>query len=307
MPVEHTFNTGAVTINYAEYAEYKEEAASAASPLVCPLVLLHGGSARWQGSLLIPELSRRGHLYVPDLRGHGKSGWVPGHYTLNDYAEDIGSFMERVVREPAVLFGHSLGGQVAIMVAARHPHLVRALIIGDSPFHRGKLKAILQRDRQRLVTWRDMSGPGRSLNEIVEALKNAPIFVEGQPEPVPTRTIYGEDTPWFPYMAENLSLLDPDMLNAVLEFDSMHAPFDCERLFPMISCPVLIIQANPSLGGVLSDEEIERATVLLPQATVARLETVGHALDYPDKQPLLQAVSSFLDKLPSTLPRSLGL
>jgi hypothetical protein len=36
---------------------------------------------------------------------------------------------------------------------------------------------------------------------------------------------------------------------------------------------------------------------LLPYASVARLETVGHALDYPDKQPLLAAMKTFLDTL----------
>jgi hypothetical protein len=35
--------------------------------------------------------------------------------------------------EPAVVYGHSLGGEVGVMLAAQHPELVCALIVGDAP------------------------------------------------------------------------------------------------------------------------------------------------------------------------------
>lgn len=60
MLTEHQSNTDTIIINYAE--------GGAVRP---PLVLLHGGSARWQSSLpLISELSRHWHLYAPDLGEH---------------------------------------------------------------------------------------------------------------------------------------------------------------------------------------------------------------------------------------------
>jgi len=249
---------------------------------------------------IITGLSKRYRLYAPDLRGHGKSGRAPGHYTVSDYATDIAAFLGGVVREPAVLYGHSLGGEVAIMVAARHPDLVAGLIIGDAPFDRRKLKTALERERERLLIWREMSGPGHSSEEVIEALKNMPVFAPGKAEAVHARMLFGEDSPWFPYMAENLRLLDPEMLIAVIEFDKMHEEYDCERLFPHISCPVLIIGGNPELGGSLTDEEIAAAVALLPDARVARLKTVGHSLDYPEKEPLLLAMTSFLDELAYT-------
>lgn len=296
MPAERTYDTMTTTINYAEYMEQREEEVSGA--VAYPLVLLHGGSARWQASLpIIPVLSENYHLYAPDLRGHGKSGRTPGHYTLSNYAVDVAAFLEGVVREPAVLYGHSLGGQVAIMVAALYPQLVKGLLIGDAPFDRRKLRSNLQRGRGQLLLWREMAGSHYSTEEIVVALKNMPVTVVGQAEPERAGTLFGEDSPWFPYMAENLRLLDPDMLTAVLEFDKMHEAYDCERLFPSIMCPVLVIQGNPDLGGGLSDEEIGMAKTLIPNVMVVRLETVGHALDYPDKEPLLSAMQSFLDAI----------
>ncbi len=132
---------------------------------------------------------------------------------------------------------------------------------------------------------------------VSEALKNTPIAIEGQSTPVPARTLFGEENPWFRDMAENLRLNDPEMLTAVLEFNSMHEGYDYEQLFPMISCPVLIIQGSPANGGMLTNEEIERALTLLPHASAARMETVGHALHTQEKEPVLLAITSFLETL----------
>jgi pimeloyl-ACP methyl ester carboxylesterase len=287
MLTEHGFHTGVVTLNYAE--------GEASGP---PLVLLHGGSARWQSALpLIPELSQQWQVYAPDLRGHGHSGHVPGSYRLRDYVADIAAFLQQVVEPPAVLFGHSLGGHVAILVAACYPHRVRGLIIGDAPFDRAKLQTTLEHDQERLLYWRELARSGRSLEEMTEALKNTPITVGGEPDPVAARILFGEENPWFGDMAENLRLLDPDMLTAVIEFDQMHEGYDYERLFPLISCPVLIIQGSPAHGGILTNEEIEHALTLLPYATVARMETVGHPLHTQEKEPVLLAMTTFLKTL----------
>ncbi len=98
MLTEHRFHTGIVTLNYAE-----------GETLGHPIVLLHGGSARWQSVLpLIPALSQHWHVYAPDLRGHGQSGWVPGRYRLSNYAADIASFLQQVVKEPTALLLSSI-------------------------------------------------------------------------------------------------------------------------------------------------------------------------------------------------------
>ena len=101
--VEQTFDTGEVCLNYAE--------GPANGP---PLVLLHGLGRRWQVFMpVIPALSLRWHIFVPDLRGHGKSARVARGYRGTQYSEDITRFLRERVSEPAVLFGHSLGGMLA--------------------------------------------------------------------------------------------------------------------------------------------------------------------------------------------------
>jgi len=91
-----------------------------------------------------------------------------------------------------------------------------------------------------------------------------------------------KDSPWFAFMAGCLSDLDSTMLDAVIEFDEMYAGYEADRLLPEISCPVLLIQADPAYGGALSDEDVAIARSLLRDVRVARIDEVGHSL-YPSK------------------------
>jgi pimeloyl-ACP methyl ester carboxylesterase len=102
MIAEHSFSIGTFMINYAEGPP--------------------AGPARWQDLAgFLPTLAASWHIYAPDLRGHGQSGRVPGRYRLQDYVDDLAALQQRVT-DPATLFGHSLGGMVAVMLAGQHPH-----------------------------------------------------------------------------------------------------------------------------------------------------------------------------------------
>lgn len=293
MPRERTFDTGTVVINYAEYDEVTE-----AGPARGPLVLLHGGSARWQsGRLIIPALAARRRLYAPDFRGHGQSGWTPGHYTLRDYVADTRAFLQGVVRKPAILMGHSLGGQVALMLAAAHPELVQGLINADAPLDIAHHRDLSRRGQERLRYWQALAGSTWATEDVVEALKDTPIYVEDSATEVPARVLLGEDSGWYEYMAANLRGHDPTMLSAVVEFEQMHKGYDYERLLPAIACPVLILRANPALGGMLTEGEIAQARRLLPDLVVADIAESGHELYTRDVMPVLPAVLAFLDRV----------
>lgn len=292
MPREYTFDTGAVVLNYAEYAD-----GAASGGAGGPLMLLHGGSARWQSAMpIIADLARQRRLYAPDFRGHGQSGWTPGHYTLRDYVADTRAFLQEVVGEPAVLMGHSLGGQVALMLAAEQPALVKGLIIGDAPLDIAPHRTLIRWNQDRLLYWQALAGGTRADEEIVEALKNTPLIVGDSPTPVPARAHLGEDSGWYEYMMANLRGHDPAMLDAVVEFEHMHAGYEAERLLPAIMCPVLILRANPALGGMLTDAEITAAYRLLPDLTVADIAEVGHELYTREATEVLPAVLSFLER-----------
>jgi len=286
---ERLFDTGTVTLNLAE-----------GPPSRPPLVLLHGGSGRWQGAEpLIPALIDRWQIFAPDLRGHGKSGRAAWRYRVQDYADDIAALLRVRVREPAVLFGHSLGGIIALMVAAQQPEHVRAVIVGDSPLTSASWQAVLLRDRDGLKAWRDLSGGRRSVDQIVEALKNAPLVsTPGEPGTARMRDVWGEDSPVYAWVATNLYQQDPDVLGILIDdFARAAAGYEMEMLLPAIGCPVLLLQADPAAGGLLPDADVERAMQLLAQPTHARLAGVSHILHGNRADAVLEVMLPFLESV----------
>lgn len=75
-------------------------------------------------------------VHALDHRGHGASGGEAGHVaSLEDFVEDLALFVDRVSREhaglPLVLWGHSMGGLLALMyLASRRPDLDAAVTSG---------------------------------------------------------------------------------------------------------------------------------------------------------------------------------
>lgn len=282
---ESTFDTGSVTINYATGA--------ASGP---PLVLLHGGSARWQSfDSILPQLAAHWQIYAPDLRGHGRSGWTRGRYRLQDYTDDLIAWLEQRVLEPAHIFGHSLGGIVALMVAAQAPAAVRSVVVGDAPLSSRSWQAVLEADRERLIAMRELAGGAVPLDRIEATLKNTPLVQPGSSTPITLREALGENSPYFPWMALNLLQHDPAMLSMLLdEFAAVTAGYEPEAILPQIRCPVLLLQADPQRGGLLFDDEVQRALPLLKAPQHVRLRGIGHGLHGEQPAPVLDAIAAFL-------------
>lgn len=91
-----------------------------------PLLLIHGyGGAAWNFSELAPLLPGR-RLLIPDLPGHGGSGRLPAGPTMAAYADAVAACLPD---EAVDVFGHSMGGAVALRLAERRPELVRRLVL----------------------------------------------------------------------------------------------------------------------------------------------------------------------------------
>jgi len=75
------------------------------------VILQHGmtdNSRSW--SLAAPYFTAAGyHVYLPDLRGMGKSDAPDGYYTTVTYATDMKAFFDAMGIDRAILVGHSLG------------------------------------------------------------------------------------------------------------------------------------------------------------------------------------------------------
>lgn len=87
-----------------------------------PLVLVHGFTGSKENWLpMVAELSRRHRVIVPDLPGWGESTRLDGaDYGIAAQALRLAGFLDALEVRGVALVGHSMGGAISGVVAARH-------------------------------------------------------------------------------------------------------------------------------------------------------------------------------------------
>jgi pimeloyl-ACP methyl ester carboxylesterase len=97
------------------------------------VVLLHGGPGSYDHSYFKPDftaLSAHAQVVYLDLRDHGRSArHDPNDWTFEVCADDVRAFCDTVGIPRPVVYGHSMGGYVAMLYAARHPGHAAALVL----------------------------------------------------------------------------------------------------------------------------------------------------------------------------------
>jgi pimeloyl-ACP methyl ester carboxylesterase len=282
MLVEKRFDTGEVVLNYAEGPNNGP-----------PILLIHGITSNWRTFLpIMPYLTMRYHVYAIDLRGHGKSGRTPSHYTLRDYEKDIKQFIEQVIEDPPIIFGHSLGGMIATMYASNNHHN-EAVIIGDSPpNYDNSLSTDLEFRSSYWQQAKRIANMGNSVTEILSIIGKEKLMWGDVPieDPLALRS-----------MATNWSRMDPDILSSLVGGRETHKHgfdgYDTGILFPKLSCPVLLIRGNPELGGAITDGQVKKAKELIPDLTYVYLPDIGHSLFPVGAEPVLSKLTIFLESL----------
>lgn len=99
-----------------------------------PVILVHGWTC--DHTDLAPQFEhfRRRHRTVAvDLRGHGQSDKPQQPYSLAVFADDLAWLCAQLDLSRPIIIGHSLGGSVALELAARHPDLPGAIVALDAP------------------------------------------------------------------------------------------------------------------------------------------------------------------------------
>ncbi|MBU6201145.1 MAG: alpha/beta hydrolase [Acidobacteria bacterium] len=94
-------------------------------------VLVHGGGQNahtWDTVALALGVP----IVAPDLPGHGHSDWRDdATYEIEAMADDLAAAVSRLAPSAGVVVGMSLGGLTSLALAARHPGLVRRLLLVD--------------------------------------------------------------------------------------------------------------------------------------------------------------------------------
>lgn len=96
-----------------------------------PVVLIHGlsGSGRWWRHN-VTALAQHYHVYVIDMIGFGRSRKQP--FVLHQAASLLAAWMDQIGIDTADVVGHSMGGFVAVDLAASFPDKVANLVLVDA-------------------------------------------------------------------------------------------------------------------------------------------------------------------------------
>ena len=78
----------------------------------------------------VAHFAARHEVVVVELRGCGRSETGDG-YAVEDHADDVAALCRRLELERPLVAGHSLGGAVAVELAARHPSVAAAIVALD--------------------------------------------------------------------------------------------------------------------------------------------------------------------------------
>lgn len=121
--------SGDVTLFYRHYGESAGRA---------PILVHHGAqyydSADWID--VGRALARDREVVVYDARGYAGSSWSPSkNYSIDAAIDDSVAMLDHFGWTRAVLFGHSRGGGIAILLAAHYPDRCAGLVVVDRPLH----------------------------------------------------------------------------------------------------------------------------------------------------------------------------
>lgn len=220
-----------------------------------PLLLLHGGlssSLDWYAQL--PELSRQFKVVSIDSRGHGHStlGQQPYGYTL--LANDVLAVMDQLGLSSADVAGWSDGGNIALLLAQRHPERVRRVLAISANAHPDGLTD-------------EASDTIKGMNpEKPPRLKQLLYFLQS---PHPSRLVA--------------------LRRAVLAMWQYGPHFSCDNL-SQISAPVLLMIGE---NDDIALEHAEHMLSCLPHGTLEVLDSVGHSVPQSAPQRVLRRMLRF--------------
>lgn len=98
-----------------------------------PLVLIHGAFSAIGTSFskLLPELAKTRQVIGLEMQAHGRTADIDRPLSMEQMADDTAAAIRQLGIEKADLFGYSMGAGIALLVAIRHPEIVRKLVLAS--------------------------------------------------------------------------------------------------------------------------------------------------------------------------------
>ncbi len=237
-----------------------------------PLLLIHGlivSGAMYQP--VLPALNSHHRVIVPDLREHGRSGALPGPYSVEQLASDLAHLLDELQVDVVHVLGYSQGGAVAQQFAHTYPERVDRLVLActfayNMLSRREQLEGMLLPWLVRILGVRRM---GRLASEMGGGQHLSP-----------------ETAGWLEeIIAAN------NKANMVAGVEAMKA-FDSRQWLHQILCPTLVIAGA-------EDEAVPPAHAKMlapgiPNAQLHMIDGAGHFLIFTHTNILIETLEAFL-------------
>ena len=223
-----------------------------------PIVFIHGIYGNRGGFTLQEEYFSPNHRCVAiDLRGNGDSDKPNEAYSMAQYADDVAEVIRQTGLGRSVLVGHSMGGQVVISVAERHPELAAAVASLDSPSNIPGWQDRIHGPFDHLMTF---DGPYR---ETVRSFLSAAYLPTDNPA-------------WVGGLEERLAAIPDHVIVRAWQAMSAYEPSESLR---QMKCPYLYIDSGQP------DIDLDLVRELCPQLVVGKTVGAGHKAlqDVPDQ------------------------
>jgi len=236
-----------------------------------PLLLLAGQSNNhhwWDGVREDFESVRTTISF--DYRGTGASDKPDSPYSIEIFAQDALSVLDELGLAQADIYGTSMGGRTAQVLAARHPERVRRLVLGcTSPG--GKHAIERGDDVRRALGQLDRAAAQRALAELMYT----PAWLAAHPGPHQT-------------------MGDPDMPDYARGFHlRASARHDAWDLLPGIRARTLVLHGTDDVFNPTANAPL--LTARIPNAELQLIKGARHAYFEEFRERAGQAVLDFLD------------
>lgn len=252
--------------------------------------VLHGGPGLDHTYLRpwLDPLAREAPLVYVDLRGHGRSSSPPEAegYTLPDAAADLAALAAARREGPVDVVAHDFGAAVALTLAARHPEVIRRLVL-VAPLRDGEqVRAVGRRSREALgeAGWesiRSLSTPQGTLRDP----RSLPLLFRRLGRmwwhrPPSDATI------------EAMSRSMTYRAEADANFLSDAQRFDARILAAEVRAPTLVVSGDDDL--TFRHEESRALSELLPHGRYHEVNAAGHLPFIEQPSAFIRAVGEFL-------------
>ena len=239
-----------------------------------PVFFLHGwvGSWRyWIPSMQVASTSYR--AYALDLWGFGETAHKPQAYSLDQQADMLRAFMEKMGIGKIAIIGHGLGGLVALSFAKRWSQSVDRMMVINCPMEYDAIHARLRSSGPvDLLEWLSSRTPesNAALSDAIKAdpqaiavsidgLQSNNLFGAARQTNLPCLFVYGQNDPAVPPPpSEKLSALSHMMHTIVLDSSGHFPMMDETQQFNRLLIDFLALDSGASPQELQLKDEWKR-------------------------------------------------